>query len=441
VRVARVNLKRRLNCTVSRAFLGIHLLRTVIEGSCCSPLSSMAETFITTPLLVPSADGGTASHRPSREARLGQRPYFQFRLVSRCRPPELPLLLEQRNITPEDWNSFWSKINALVIKVERHEQFCLYALACVAVSVWTVAALGPGFVNYAVVVRTSWPNGTAINHAVEMNDDDNILRAVQWVSSVIPTPVLAILVALLALRLFLSRKQTLQQAIELYCKDGEEVNMFHANGYGLECELLPSEINLSRAYVLNLFILPMDRPYTRFEVYDGMLTFPGYNSSYLSSMALHANTECESVPLDDWNDFSSEMTKLYESQRQLASSAAKGFIVMLLLLVMIELGDLVTDFLYVGLLGHMIVCSIYLVYRYYRFLGAILTLVHELGMRLAPHGVYVEHRRVISLNTWHGSYERHYVYLFPAARGRNTVHDADETLSTESIRNRQALFA
>jgi hypothetical protein len=169
----------------------------------------------------------------------------------------------------------------------------------------------------------------------------------------------------------------------------------------------------------------MDRPYTRFEVYDGMLTFPGYNSSYLSSTALHANTECESVPLDDWNDFSSEMTKLYESQRQLASLAAKGFIAILLLLFMIELGDLVTDFLCVGLLGHMIVCSIYLVYCNYRFLGAKLTLVHELGIRLAPHGVYVEHRRVVNMYAWHGPYERHYVYLFPAI-ARNSQDSAHE---------------
>jgi hypothetical protein len=70
-------------------------------------------------------------------------------------------------------------------------------------------------------------------------------------------------------------------------------------------------------------------------------------------------------------------------------------------------------------------------------------LLHELAMRLAtPHGVYVEHRRVMNLYNWHGPYERHYVYryLFPTvALGQNSAPDANDTRSTESIRNRQAL--
>jgi hypothetical protein len=71
--------------------------------------------------------------------------------------------------------------------------------------------------------------------------------------------------------------------------------------------------------------------------------------------------------------------------------------------------------------------------------------VIELATRLAPQGVYVEHRRVSYLRTWPVLNERHYVYLFPAAvvHDLNYMHDAaaDDTPSTDSIRNRQALSA
>jgi hypothetical protein len=407
----------------------------------------MAETVMTIPLLDPSADSGTtAGNRPSREARLGQRPYFRFRLVSRGTPPELPLLLEQRSITPEEWDVFWSKIKALVLKVERLEKLYFCVLACVVASLWAVMTWFPLYDDTPHVMKlhaVPWNgthvlprNGTKVTD-LEMEDDDALSTMVlQWVSAVIP-----MLLSLLAFRLYLSRKQSLLQAIEVYCKDGDEASTFHANGYGLECELLPSEMYASR---LHLYILPVDRPYTRFEVYNGMLTFPGYNSSYLSSLALHADMECESVPLDDWNSFSSAMTQLYEPQRQ-RSLAAEGLIVMLLILPLVgpalEMVDywVNSTFLIVVFLALLFVSCIYLVYRYYRFLGAKLTLVHELAMRLTPHGGYVEHRRVI-LHTWHGPYERHYVYLFPAiASDRSSTHD--DTRSMESIRNRQSLSA
>jgi hypothetical protein len=406
----------------------------------------MVETVITTPLLSPSADGVPASSRLSRDARLGQRPYFRFRLVSRCLPPNLPLCLEQHDITPEIWGEFWIKIKALVVNVEQHEKLSkglhILVFACVVGLIWALP-LAASDDNEVVVTSIYTLNGTNINERLDLRtEDENAFDTTFLVSAVI-----LVLVAMIAGRLCLSRKQSLHQAIELYCKDGEEASKFHANGYGLECELLPSEVNGSR---LHLCILPIDRPYTRFEVYNGNLTFPGYNSSYLSSLALHSDMECESVPLEDWNNFSSEMTRLYEPQRQLASLAAKGFIVELSMLLlgpavsnMINLSDLFADLLCVGLLGHMFVCSVYLVYRYHRFLGAKLTLVHELAMKLTPHGAYVEHRRVTHLYPWLGPYERHYVYLFPAvARGRTSAHDAsadDAARSTESIRNRQAL--
>jgi hypothetical protein len=287
--------------------------------------------------------------------------------------------------------------------------------------------------NYNLLVA----NGNAATEILDLKmEDEPAFDAMFLVSVVIP-----LLVALFAGRLYQSRKQSLQEAIERYCKEGEEANMFHANGYGLECELLPSEVNVSR---LHLYILPMDRPYTRFEVYNGMLTFPGWNSSYLASLALHSNMNSESVPLDDWNSFSSEIAMLYEPQRQLSSFAAKGYIAMLLMLPFVGPALEIVNIYWVDpallivvFIALLFMSCIYLVYRYYRFLGAKLTLVHELAMRLAPHGAYVEHRRVIGLYAWHGPYERHYVYLFPAvAHDRSSTRDADDMRSTESIRNR-----
>jgi hypothetical protein len=398
----------------------------------------MAETVITTPLLVPPADGAPASSRLSRQgAQLEpQRPYSRFRLVSRCIPPNLPLCLEQHNISPEIWGQFWTRIKALVLDVEQHEKLSMFvyiiAFACVVCLGWAAAASED---DEGMTPRFRL-NGTEVLELTTA--DEPAFDTALLVSVVIP-----ILVALLAGRLYLSRKRSLQEAIELFCKDGEEANMFHATGYGLECELLPSEVNGSR---LHLYILPMDRPYTRFEVYNGMLTFPGWNSSYLSPLVLHSNMEC--IPLDDWNSFSSAIAALYEPQRQLASFAAKGCIVMLLLLPFVgpalKMGDdgVVLLLLIAGFFALLFCTCIYFVYRYYRFLGAKLTLVHELAMRLAPHGAYVEHRRVMKLYAWHGPYERHYVYLFPAiVRDRSSTHDADDTLSTESIRNRQSLSA
>jgi hypothetical protein len=347
----------------------------------------MVETVMATPLLVPSAaDGGTASNRLSTEARLGQRPYFRFRLVSQRLPPKLPLLLEQRSITPEDWNEFWSRIKALVLKVERLENLYFHVLACILVLLCTVTVLFPPFGDGVVLLRAvSSLNGTEILD-LKIEDIAALYKMVpHWLPVLIP-----LLLFFLADRLLQTRNQALMEAIELYCKDGEEVNVFHANGYGLECELLPNEVNVGLLY---LNILPMERPYTRFEVYNGMPTFPGYNSSYLSSSellaamttewesVLHSSVavEYESVSVEVWNSFSSAMTKLYEPQRQLTSLAAKGFIVELLMLLLlflgpasikIKLGNLFADLQYVGVLGQMFMCKVYLVYRYYCFMDA-----------------------------------------------------------------------
>jgi hypothetical protein len=363
----------------------------------------MAETVIIAPLPVPLADGDAAT----REARLGQRPYFRFRLVSHCIPPSLPLLLEQGNIAPEDWDEFWSGTKAMVLKVERNEKICFYVLTCVLLLVWAVTHLRDS------VVATS---ASAL------------------------LPLIPILLALFALRLCLRWRKSLLEEIELYCKDGKEANMFHANGYGIECELHPNEIGVS---CLHLYILPLDRPYTRFEVYNGMLTFPGWNSSYLASPTFHSSetAECASVPLEDWNNFSSEITRLYEPQRRLTSCAAKVLLVVLLMLPFVrpvlemvgdevpvlKMGDdvVVLLLLIVGFFALLLMSCIYLVYRYNHFLGAKLTLVHQLAMRLAPHGAYVEHRRVVNLYAWHGPYERHYVYLFPAI-ARNSQDSTHE---------------
>jgi hypothetical protein len=191
--------------------------------------------------------------------------------------------------------------------------------------------------------------------------------------------------------------------IVAYCKEGQQAEAIQAKGYTLECEILPSEVNGSR---LHLFILPVDKPYARFEVYNGRFTCQGWNDTYMNAQACSSTIPpalLDSVPLEDWSRFWAQLRKLYEPQTRLHDLAIKMCIAGILTLVIalpaaISADAAATaDILLVLFPGAFVIGMVYLVYRYYAFLGAKTTLVYDTAVRWAPRGVYMEHRRLVPM--------------------------------------------
>jgi hypothetical protein len=340
------------------------------------------------------ADGGEATVEQVR-AVLTTRPYVRFILRTRCIPPTLPLLLEQNGVTAEQWDDFWSPLKDLVQRGEQLEKRSWIIYAVGAVFVWTFL----------------------------------------WM--LLPLP-------LLLMYVYRRRKQVLVDDIVAYCKEGQQAEAIQANGYTLECEILPSEVNGSR---LHLFILPVNKPYARFEVYNGRFTCPGWNDTCVNAQSFTSTMQppvlFESVPLEDWSSFWAQLRKLYEPQTRLHDLAMKVCIAEILTLVMAILATTFTDaaaILIVLVPGALVTGMVYLAYRYYVFLGAKTTLVCDTAVRWAPRGVYMEHRRLMYLHPWLGLLERHYVYIFRLANDNTDfVEDPDDSRSSASgVRSRQS---
>jgi hypothetical protein len=367
-----------------------------------APAGTISDTVNTMPLLSTTADSKSATNDGTSlggasvdqvRAMLQTKPYVRFRLDIRCIPPTLPLLLEQSGVTAERWYDFWSQIKLLV---QEGFEGCLIAYLLIYFSV---------FIHVIIV----------------------IFLGVILLWAYILTPALSLL-ALLPMYLYQHRKQKLLvDNIATYFKDSQEAEVFQANEYALECEILPDDVNGTR---LHLYILPSDMPYERFEVYNGWPTFQGWNDTYMSAQEVPM---FDSVPLEDWGSFWSQLGKLYGPQMRLFEFAGKVVIVEMLALVMAKRATLFTEadvlsvVLVLGVLVQFVIGVAYLSYRYYVFLGAKTTLVYDTAVRWASQGVYMEHRRLMHLHPWLGLSERHYVYIFLLTDGTDSVEDPDDS--------------
>jgi type IV secretory pathway VirB3-like protein len=353
-------------------------------------------------------DSGTASVEQVR-AMLNTRPYIWFRLDTKCIPPTLPLLLQQRGVTIECWLDFWSHIKGLIHGGEQNvKSFTTYILIGIYLSL----------IMYVTVFII-------------------VFARVYWAYIVIP---LLFVPARLLMIFDLRRKQILVDNIATYCKDSREAEAFQANGYALECEILPSEVSKSW---LHLFILPVDKPYARFEVYNGWLTLQGWNDTHVSAQdgTCTMPPMFDSVPLEDWSNFWAQLGELNAPQERFN---VKVFMVEMLTLVIALPATILADsdaFFAVLLFGVLVMSFVYQSYHYNAFLGAKATLVYDTAVRWAPRGVYLEHRRLMYVHSWLGLLERHYVYLFRLANDNtNCVEDPDDSRSLASgVRNRQSI--
>jgi hypothetical protein len=387
--------------------------------------TAISETVMTTPLLstadfsesaTGNGESGTTNHRHRRldnldngggggggasieqvRAVLNTRPYLRFLLDTKCIPFTLPLALEQNGVTAVQWDDFCSLMKILVQRGEMHEKsFILYAILlcaiCVLVFFWMLPLLA------------------------------SLLKYV-----------------------YQRRKQILVDDIVAYCKESQEAEVIQANGYTLECELLHSEVRGSR---LHLFILPVDKPYARFEVYNGWFTCQGWNDTHVNAQASTCTIPptFDSVPLEDWSSFWVHLRTLYLPQLRLYDLAMKAVIVEMFTLVMALLATVFANtavifvILLCGVSVQYVIGVVYLLYQFSVFLGAKTTLVYDSAVRWAPQGVYMEHRRLMHFHPWLGLLERHYVYIFRLANLTDSVDDPDDSRSTASgIRSRQSI--
>jgi hypothetical protein len=385
--------------------------------------TAISETVMTTPLLA-NADfsesatdngfGGT--NHPRRLADgvetasveqvrpvLNTRPFLQFRLATDCIQPTLPLLLEQNGVTTEQWDDFWSPLKGLVQKEEQ--------VAKRFRTMYGICAKGAGYI-------------------------------------------LLILIALLPLitHICRRRRKILLDDIVAFCKASREAEAIQANGYTLECEILANEFSdffpnemlfFLESDRLHLFILPADKPYARFEVYNGQFTCQGWNDTYLNAQASTIPPAFDSVPLEDWSSFWTQLRKRCEPQLRICDLVMKVLIVDMLTFVMAILTakfSLAAVKLFFWVSAALMIGMVFLVYRYNAFLGAKTTLVCDTAVRWAPRGVYMEHQRRIHLHLWLGFLERHYVYIFRLANLTDPVEDPDDSRSKASgIRSRQSI--
>jgi hypothetical protein len=330
----------------------------------------------------PSSPGPTDS-APSRGAVATvsslERPYFSFRLENRCLPPLLPPRLEVKNITLQDWERFWFKIKPLVRQCERFAQFDLLSTPILCgISTILFSALAMVFLPVAIYCRY--------------------------------------------------KRQELVRSIETLCNDSDEVTVFLANGLTLECAQAPSEILGVR---MQLYMLPVDQPYFRFEVYNGhMLTRPEWSSKVLSELDVSLPSELKSVPFSDWDKFWNRMKQLYEPQRRLAAATTLVAPVVAFAFVILSMGS---PFVFVPAIFGMVICVIYNHFCYVAFLTAKVDLAHEFVMDCSRLGIHMEHRRLVQLNAWFLLLERHYIYVYPSVQSNNLEESGNAVRSTEAF--------
>jgi hypothetical protein len=331
---------------------------------------------------VSDAPSVTTESAPSRHAvatvsRL-ERPYFSFRLEHRSLPPLFPPRLEVRNITLQDWERFWFKMKPLVRQCERFAQFDLLSspILC-GISTFIFQALAVVvFLPVAIYCRY--------------------------------------------------KRQELVRSIEALCNDSDEVSVFLANGLTLECAQVPSEILGVR---MQLYMLPVDQPYVRFEVYNGhALTGPEWSSQALSQLDVSLPPELESVPHSDWNEFWSRMKQLYEPQRRLAATTLAAPAVAVAI-VILSMGS---PLVFVPAVFGLVIFAIYNHFCYVAFLTAKVELAHEFVMDCSRLGIHMEHRRLMHLNAWFLLLERHFIYVYPSVQSNN-LESSNAVRSTESI--------
>jgi hypothetical protein len=363
------------------------------ETSIMPPQSSAEELVSeesTRNATVSGAPSGRTESVPFRDAvstvsRL-ERPYFSFRLEHRSLPPLLPPRLEVRNITLQDWERFWFKMKPLVRQCERFAQFDLLSspILC-GISTFIFQALAMVFLPVAIYCRC--------------------------------------------------KRQELVKSIETVCNDSDEITVFLSNGLTLECAQVPSEILGVR---MQLYMLPVDQPYVRFEVYNGhALTGPEWSSKVLSQLDVSLPPELESVPLSDWNEFWSRMKQLYEPQRRLTATTLAAPVVAFAI-VILSMGS---PLVFVPAVFGLVIFAIYNHFCYVAFLTAKVELAHEFVMDCSRMGIHMEHRRLMHLNAWFLLLERHYIYVYPSAQSNN-LESSNAVRSTESfgaVRSRHRL--